>query len=368
MILHRDGWRYSGRVPNFFPGSCGNCCASGYHIRQYTNDSSMTVIGEQRDNRTARGLWFDGTTLTAVYTAASSPQVRAIAYNASLATVRTVTHSYNADGTSNPEAMQSVHPCSDGSYAMTATRTAAVSTRAATASVNSDDSLDWETSVDTYSPFTTSAICVVSDSSGNVYTACTNGDDAGKGYLFKYDNAGVKQWKTAIGSTTAGGGGFRPRQITIASDGFIWVSGNNNQIVRVNTSGTVSLTVTQSNFDDNIGSLHADQSGGIWVGVNNSTTYTIRNYNSSGSLVTTITEPLLALGGGRFSRFDVDSSDNVYGLLLDSSAAKVKKWNSSGTLQWTSGTVGWPGSTSTVGPHAIAVDSTYIFIAGAWVP
>lgn len=349
--------------PQMFGLWGGCCCTPGYHIRQYDNDSSMAVLAQQEDNRTCLGLMWDGTNLVSIYNTGSGPYLRAITYDSALATVRSTNHTYNLDQNSFPEKSRSVFLCGDGTYCMTASRTAAVN-RPGAASVNSDDSADWETSIDLTASPVNEADCVVGDSSGNVYLAGRDTQSFVKtgAQLYKFNSSGVKQWVTDIDGAV--GSAFRARLITEASDGYIWVSGNNGRLVRVSTGGTATTVANAP--QDNSGNLESDGAGGVWVG-GNGATWSIRRYDSSGTAGTVITDADLNIsvtGGQLRPCFDVDSSNNVYAIVNSGGVWKVKMWDSSGSLQWTSGDIGWSG---TAGPLAITVDATYIFVGGQYV-
>ncbi len=363
-------------------GSCG-CCTSTpvvisptYHIKKYTNSSSMSVLATQADNRDCLGLMWDGSHLVSIYdltepglgTASGTDHfMRAIDYNVSFGINRQVLHDFNSPaGVLFPATQRSVFRCGDGSYCMSASRTASIATRSGTASRNSDGTFDWEqSSVST----SNNIFCVVGDGSGNVYAASSD-------MLEARDSSGVLQWIEPLNIL----GGGQVRGITIASDGFIWTVHSTGKMVRTGPpSGTSTGTVgsatafTTSPACDFIGNLYPDNSGGIWVGGNDGAKGIFR-FSSAGIQLDVIRDTTLQPGAyGAAVLFGVDSSNNVYGLTGNAGTPKdykIKKWTPTGSgtgsaasvLEWTSPIIGW--NTGTGKPRAVVADSSFIFVGG----
>lgn len=354
------------------------CCAPvpSYHIRKYANSSAMPVLANQSDNRSCLGLRWDGTQLVSVYnltepslgTASGSNHfMRAIGYDSSLVTVQQVLHELNSTSPGNPSRHRSVVRCGDGTYAMECNAPLGV------ASVNAGGGLDWENSdAEPSAGIIDQSICVAGDGVGNVYlSAATNSRLA---RLIKYDSGGAPQWVAYTGFGSGPAGVITPRLNVLDSSGAVWVSHNiTNVLNKVDSaSGTILLRVDL--IGDPTGNLESDGAGGVWVGVGTN----IYRYDSSGAIVAHIIEPLLktyliASVSVASPFFAVDSSNNVYGLILDSGIWKVRKWNTSGSgtsgamvVEWTSGDVGWFTVSVTSGPRAIATDGTNLYVGGAF--
>ena len=182
------------------------------------------------------------------------------------------------------------------------------------------------------------------DSTGNVYAWSSGG---GNSYFYKFDSSGTKQWKTTIASSSSFYG------IVIDSSGTPWtcsVEGVNDKIRKWNTSGSIAATSTVADH----GRIRADSSGGIWmIGSDFQTLYHI---DSSAALITSWTDASFFT-----THFGVDPSDNVF--VQISGQAKIRKKNSSGTTQWTSGTMWF-----TTGWSAEAANSTHVFVCGGRSP
>jgi hypothetical protein len=358
MLIGREPWKYSGRTPEFFTGQAGcfcDCPATSYHIRQYEHDSTVPVLAQVTDNRVCRGLRWDGTSLVAQYESGTGPYLRSKTYDVALADVVSINHGYTRSNTSVAAGARQSFLCANGKYAMTATRTTATNRHAVLMDEN-DDSLAWETNLDAPASGSVTLYAIVADSSSNVYAAAV--ESAAANITYKFDSSGVKQWKSTASGPT-------PRWMDIASDGYIWTCGSIGKIIRCSDAGTSSVfTLTGNDWYR----MQPDSSGGMWIAGSASGTLSIKNVNSSGSVVTTITESLMWNNG---SSLCVDSSDNVYVIIRTASPDfeyKIRKWNSSGTLQWTSDVIGWPYNGGAGGsPYYMELDADYIFVGGDWV-
>jgi trimeric autotransporter adhesin len=192
------------------------------------------------------------------------------------------------------------------------------------------------------------------DSSGNVYiTGMFKNNNSGYNVVIaKYDTNGTIQWQRSLADTSAGGSqndsGYA---IAVDSSGNVYATGKTNvinaYIVKYNTSGTLQWQrrLVGGNADYGYG-ITVDSNGNSYVigrRNNSSTGYTfvfIAKYDTNGTI--------------QWQRSLTDttgnSSDNGYGITLDSSAnayvtgsylnasntlnVVIAKYDTNGTIQW----------------------------------
>lgn len=353
----RPSWQFSDKAPAFFPGSCGACCSLAYHIKVFENDSALTELARREiDGTTANyvsGLKWDGTKLLVnrQQGASTEPLVRGILMDVALADLQEINYDYKWDPSFNQSNIPlAVNRAPNGDVVMNARRITATATPAVVSKAD-DDTLNWETCLDS------GAIggCVAGDSTGNVYASA----DEGTAHLYLFDSSGTKQWKTSIPSSANNG------SVIVDSADYCWISSDDGAITsyltRVDPSGAIATTITITDFTvfESQSHMWSDGSTGVWLSGRRRpfTTYQIRRYDSTGALVTVIATSTLLLP------FAVDSSNNVYTYHSDGVGGTnyyIKKYNSSGTLQWTSPSIVWSGV------FAMAVDDDYVFVGGTY--
>ena len=355
-VLQRRGPRRW--PPGIFGNSCNCSCSSGYNIKQFDNDSALAELARVDDGNATYSLEWNGTYLYSNYGAYTSGggYIRAKSYDNAMAFVQSFTYTYSYAASGNRQRAMGI--CGDGTVCLNANRNTTVNRNSAV-SRNSDDSADWETAIDA----TGSGMdAVAGDSSGNVYALA---QDTGGMVIYKFDSAGVKQWKTTIAVNRV------PRGLLVDATGNIWAISQfttTAYLDYITSAGAISTTVTIANW--NPGHFCTDGSTGIWVSLFSTAfptpaTPEIRNYSSAGALGTTITEAdlfnslLFHTGPVAF-----DGTD-VVAVVRNSSLWKVRKYRTAGVVQWTSGDIGW---TSLLAPFAIKADANYIFVGGSYIP
>ncbi|MFI5136861.1 MAG: putative Ig domain-containing protein [Sphingobacteriales bacterium] len=189
------------------------------------------------------------------------------------------------------------------------------------------------TYVGTFSSGFNTPVGIVFDSAGNAYVA-----DRGTNDVYKISALGVK--------TTLITGFTSLRGIAIdASNNLYVVSGGGNAVYQYSTSGTLLLTLNNTNTAYPTGAA-IDGSGNIYVV--DRTNGNVIKYNSSGAYVSTFAAGFGTGGGNGPYAIAVDGSGNVY--VSDTVNNQVKVYNSSGTLIAT--------ITGLNTPYGLAVDSS----------
>lgn len=340
------------------------CCACprDYHVKVFENNSGTLELARRSfaagSAVVASGLRWNGTSLVVQLfpTSSAEPLDRAKILNVTLADVQTITHDYKYSAVSNQTTvLRALNTAGTGDVVMQSRRITSTD-RGAVVSKSSSDALNWETCFDAGSP---TPGAVAGDSSGNVYAVANDIIDI---HLYLFNSSGVKQWKTTIAS----GPLIYPILVVVDSGDNCWVSYGGESgptsvtLKRVNTSGTVIQTISISDRQttDTYSSMCSDGSTGIWIYVKSGSTREIRRYDSAGALITTISESTL------LRQFAIDSSNNVYALCSSGAAVVIKKYDVTGSLQWTSAAIGW--STAGVDATDLAVDGSYIFVCGIY--
>ena len=328
------------------------CCSSPYSVKQFENNSSMLELARVGSNG-SNGCFWDGTYLVIGNNNDASPPGTfrfARVYDSTLSLQRTLTDD-------NPQSSSAIvmHGICGDATACSIRIQGGGTSRSAVKSVNLvDGSADWETAVDASGV----AVAVAGDASGNVYTAV---NEASVPKLYKFSSSGSKSWESSVDSSGT------LRYLVVNGSAECWVSYNQSALIlkRFDTSGSLAATVTIAGKGSLTGC--GDSGDGIWVacGATESAPDEIRNYNSSGTLVTTISDGDINSGANVEGAMATDPSGNLYVIVKVSGSWKVRKYNSSGTLQWTGPDIGWSGSSG--GPSYIAVDASYIFVSGQYV-
>jgi hypothetical protein len=160
--------------------------------------------------------------------------------------------------------------------------------------------------------------------------------------------------------------------VAITSGGSVWVSGGvgASELYLFSSSGTITLVVTDISGGAIPNALSVDSSEGVWALTSTPSSVSARlhhctiggtkdydfadtdfdGYNG---------EPLRLIG--------IDGSDNLFGVIKSSGLAKVRKWNSSATVQWTSPSTGWNVSGGK-NPFGIQIDGAYAILTGHQTP
>ena len=138
-------------------------------------------------------------------------------------------------------------------------------------------------------------------------TAITSANYIG-GYLYVllHDTSNNYRLYRYLGSSLSGGGTL----MTLSGQAFSTTGG-----------GSVLMTSDGTNFFFN------------FKGGNSANSYVVSKYTLSGTTITYVSDITCGSTAGSVAYFVVDASDNVYG--LSSSDGKIRKFNSSGTLQYT---------------------------------
>jgi len=318
------------------------CCPRAYTFKQFQNNSGFVELGRVDTSNGIRSLNLAGSKLFLNYFSTHpSAWLRGSRYSNALAFEQNIDHSYDGSlliGNSNLV------------VALSASRTAGVN-RLAVAEIGSAGSLAWETELD-FGIILTNSIAI--DSSDQVYVSTYEG--GGNATLYLFNSSGGKVWRVTSISTVG-----TSSLCVVDSAGYAWVAaqaGADVKLARVNTSGTVVQTVTISNRYLN--SIRNDGSTGIWVH-HSSSPFSIgdkfERFDSSGSSVASWTDTDVFA-----APFAVDGSNNLYSLIRVSSVNKVRKYNSGGTTQWTSGDIGFGNGLSL---SDIAADSSYVYVSAS---
>lgn len=160
------------------------------------------------------------------------------------------------------------------------------------------------------------------DDSGNIYTG---GDQISGVTTRKYNSAGTLQWSVDHGGTV--------NAIAVDASGNVYTTGDfvtDSTTRKYNSSGTLQWSI---NHNATCYGIFVDPSGNIYTcGVPTGfTAASWRRYDSSGS------QTLQKNHGGNTRAIIADSSGNIYigGInSVDTGYYSVRKYNSSGTLQW----------------------------------
>ena len=323
------------------------CCAK-YSVRQFDNSSTFTLLA-QRDTGFAVGAVSEnGSSVYAQGTIQQSSRL-----TLSLA----VDQQYNA----SPEIYFSsnYNPCVDGSGNWVFPITQVLSGKNLLKRSPTDTAV-WSAAMD----FSSSAAARVAiDSSGNLYVFGSEGGGPSH-ILYKFNSSGSKLWKISPPNNFPVSSAATVFVIADSSD-YCWAAYNQNgvtaRLVRFDTSGSVVTNISPSGT---IKFLRSDGGTGVWICHN--TNYFSR-YDSSGSVVTTWQETALSSPVAACP-FAVDASNNLYCVVTVSSDRRIRKFNSSGTVQWTSPSdIGW---TSAFGSRIndVWANSSYVYVAGDRMP
>jgi len=157
------------------------------------------------------------------------------------------------------------------------------------------------------------------DAAGDIYLA-----DPGAGKVYEYNNAGTTLIQTITETT--------PEAVAVDASGNIYIldngGGGNRKLVEYSSTGTPIGTLVTGLGNSAIG-LSVDASGNIYIGDTGTGNVTV--YNSSGTLLTTVT------GGNDPQGMVVDSKGNLY--VSDFGNYTVTKYPPAGGYYITSGTL-----------------------------
>lgn len=186
---------------------------------------------------------------------------------------------------------------------------------------------------------------VAADTDGNVYMA---GARASSLTTRKLDTDGAAVWSVDHGATAYA--------IAVGSDGVVATGGARTSSITTRTyayDGTAGWT---ADHGATVFCIAIDSSGNVYTGGNRYTTSSpqghVRKYNSSGTLQWTLD---LGSSVSYVYGIAVDSSGNIYVTGYRDSSITTRKYNSSRTLQWSQD----EGGNGT----AIAIDANGVYIA-----
>lgn len=330
------------------------CCGGPFTLKAFDNSSTFTELGRVDTTTKPRGLAINASNVFVYqFTEAAGSNFRRVKrYDTTLTLEQNFDAGY-LGAQYNSEGSFGVN--SSGVVAFDQTRSVAVNRNAA-ASFGTGGSLSWEKSLDAPT-FSNSINTLCIDGSGNVFTGGIQ-DSKVTGYLF--DSSGTKTWSAVIDTGFGTGNWFS----FFDSAGYVWLAymlSGDGKLKRIDTSGAVVQTVTLTGRT--ITKIRSDGSTGIWTqhgtGVAAGTKF--ERFDSSGASVVDWTDSDV-----RGFNFAVDGSNNLYSLVRISAVWYVRKYNSSGTTQWTGTDIGWPdaGGTTTDYPYGIQADSGVVYVAG----
>lgn len=207
---------------------------------------------------------------------------------------------------------------------------------------------------------------MATDKFGNVYVAGILIDEVtlttnflSYAKLSKFDTNGNLLWSKSIQSASASNTSFFNGVVIDDTDNSVYVSGSIDGATNINYARIIMKLDSSGNYlwSERFGSntiydvtnMGIDSSGNVYVsgscqgGAINKNSIFARKYNSSGTLQwSRLYIPTQTTGTGNnlfdYNKMCVSASGNVYVLCYsDNSSAKViiVKWNSSGTFQWT---------------------------------
>lgn len=318
------------------------CCAQPYTAKQFENNSGFAELGRidiGSNQGSIRASSTDVWCLLATNVVVTGGYRRVKRYDTSLVFEQNYDNAYT---TGLATLGRGLDVSSGGTVLIEASRSVAVSGRTAVASFDMSGTKTWDTSCDAIGFFHTSkALCI--DSSDNGYFLV---DQAGSPHVYKFNSSGVKQWVTSVGTGTGTG-------IAIDSAGHVWTcwqDAANSKLARLDASGVAGATLTLSTRT--VLCIRGDGGTGVWT-LDSGKKY--ERFDSTNASVASWTD-----SDQQSRSFAVDSSNNIYGNIATAGVCKVRKYNSSGTTQWTSGDVGWPGGT----PADIIADASYVYLCG----
>lgn len=328
------------------------CCNKTYYIRMFENNSGLLNVAQRavpevvtpantaRRMRLAGGKLFVGTpgvTQSGVYR-----HVRRYATDLS-ALEQSFDFTYDTGGSSSTLLAHQFD--TDGSSVVcTAARTVATA-RAGVAVRDSSGSLTWEQSLDTG---TTSIEGVAMRSDAEVYAV----GNAANYELYRFNTSGTKQWKVTVSGPQFFG-------LVVDSGNHCWVAmsdgGSGTNLYRYDGSGSVVRTISIGG--ETVQAIKCDGSTGVWVATSG---LRLRHYDDTGASLANVFEANILTG--RPLGVDEASAD-VFTIVLLSTERRVKKFNSSGSAQWTSPTPAMWGATHNL--FSMAADASYVWAGGA---
>jgi hypothetical protein len=185
--------------------------------------------------------------------------------------------------------------------------------------------------------------------------------------LVKYTTSGTVSWAYYYTAGAVANG------VAYDSSGNLWVSGQlsggSGKFVKVNSSGTATLSRDSSNTAFN--GIAIDSSDNIYmVGIENSSSNNASTFNvSSAGAINWARKFVLGTSAGA-RNIAVDSSGNIYVVSVFSASgapvySAILKYNSSGTLQWQR-TLKGPGNSTSYGLYAqdITTSNGNVIITG----
>lgn len=169
---------------------------------------------------------------------------------------------------------------------------------------------------------------LVVDSSGNLYIS-----DAANNYIQKISSAGAHI--ATFGTSDLNG----PAQMFLDGTTLYVADEYNNQIVKYNTSGTLVGTFNDSGNLSSPKSIHVDASGNMIISDQGG--HYINVFNSSGTKtlwIDVIATGSVVIFGLLVPTVTADTSGNIY--IGEINTGQIRKYDSSGVLQWSAGAVG----------------------------
>lgn len=331
--------------PGFFYPGCV-CCGQKYTVRKYANDSSFNVEWSYLGGTLADDVFESGGKVYAAYTKATSSNNVGARLNsdASIDQNYDTTDAVETPLNTSPTALDS----SGNWYRLLSHSTGydvgKWSTTGTKSSFAANDGLTSELMRG-----------LAIDSSDNVYGLSTSGIFGTTQNLYKWNSAGTKQWRTTLSTSESG-----YWNIWVDTGGSIWVIGQTSAY-RVDSSGSIATTITPT---QSIQAGCSDNGTGCYVRTNATAAWNeIRQYDSGGSLVASWDEAQILSGTQGVIATSPDGY--VYAIVRTSgSLRQVRKYDSTGAVQWTSGDVGF----GSVPIYRMTATNSYVYIAGQKIP
>jgi Beta-propeller repeat len=228
--------------------------------------------------------------------------------------------------------------------------------------------------------FSDYATDVAADSAGNSYTL---GDTFGAlglkigsfdSFLRKYDTNGVLKWTRQFGTT----GSDTSKDVVVDSSNNIYTlsfEGSKAVIRKWNSSGSLLLTITTPVFSGDPKALALDTAGNIYIvaAVNNASFISdvkLYKYTSSGAVVAGFPKNIYATVNSDYPYdMKIDSTNSIYVTLVDDNGlgvttAYLRKMNSSGGGIWMK-SLEPTAVTGYTAPNALALDaSNNVYVGG----
>lgn len=342
-ILARRGLRRW--PPQFFYPGCV-CCGQKYTVRKYANDSSFTVQWSYLGGSNADDAFESGGKVYVANDKATSSNNVGVRLNsdASIDQNYDTTDPVVTNASTSPTALDS----SGNWYRLLSHSTGYDVGKWSTTGTKSNFA-----AADGLSSEIVRGIAI--DSSDNVYAVSTSGGFGTTQNLYKWNSSGTKQWRTTLSTSESG-----YWNIWVDTGGYIWVTGQTSAY-RVDSSGSIATTITPT---QSIQAGCSDNGTGCYVRTNATAAWNeIRQYDSGGSLVASWDEAQILSGTQGVIATSPDGY--VYAIVRTSgSLRQVRKYDSTGAVQWTSGDVGF----GSVPIYRMTATNSYVYIAGQKIP